>query len=337
VSAVVVGVGRSRFARRTRVSEAALTAQAITAALRDARLTARQVDGVVRFDRDAVWEYDLPGVLGMPALPFYNAVPFSPGSAPALLRMAALAIDQGLATTVLCYHARDGVARATPPLVVESALLGRHCGIDEAGIARVTLAHRRAAAKNPRALLRTPVTAAARRKSPYVAEPLRQVDVVSLAAGACAFIVSRADLARRPSVRIVGSMQAAVPSMAKHLTEWFARNPLDDIARAARAMFKAARVRPADVDVAFLNAETSALVPLAVRVYGVAEARVNPHGGQLCEAALDGVNDVAAAVECLRPVAHGARRAEGRRPRLALVAGSLLEPTSAVLLAPASP
>ena len=212
MSAVVVGVGRSRFSRRTRVTEAALTVQAITAALRDARLTPRDVDGVVRFDRDAVWEYDLPGVLGMPALPFYNAVPFGPGSAPALLRMAALAIDQGLATTVLCYHARDGVARATPPSVVASALLARHHGIDEATIARVTLAHRRAAVKNPRALLRTPLTAAERRKSPYVAEPLRRVDVTLPTIGACAFVVTRDDQARRPFVRIVGSMQAAVPS-----------------------------------------------------------------------------------------------------------------------------
>ena len=54
MSAVVVGMGRSRFSRRARVSEAALTVQATTAALRDARLAARDVDGIVRFDRDAV-------------------------------------------------------------------------------------------------------------------------------------------------------------------------------------------------------------------------------------------------------------------------------------------
>jgi acetyl-CoA acetyltransferase len=328
VSAVVAGVGVTRFSRRARETEAALAARAIAAALRDAKIAAAAIDGVVRFDRDAVWEYDLPGVLGMRALPFYNAVPFGPGSAPALLRMAAMAVDQGLATTVLCYHARDGAARATPPPAVESALVARRHGVDEAAIARVTLAHRRAAARNPRALVRSPLTATDRRRSPYVAEALRRVDLSVPAAGACAFVVTSAERARRPSVRILATMQAAVPAATRHLPEWFARRPLDEIAAAARAMFQSARVRPADVDVACVGAETSALVPLALRVYRVGRARIDPHGGQLCEAALDGVNDVVEAVCQLR----GDASSPVRGPRVALAAGSLLEPTSAVLL-----
>jgi acetyl-CoA acetyltransferase len=328
VTAVVAGVGQTRFARRTTATETALAAQAITAALRDAKRTAADVDGVVRFDRDALWEFDLPGVLGLRGLHFYGALPFGPGSAPALLRMAAMAVTGGLATTVLCYHARDGARRATPPPAVESALLARRHGVDEAAIARVTLAHRRAAVRNPRALARRPLTAAARRQSPYVAEPLRRVDLAGPSAGACAFVVTAAERARRASVRILGSMQAAVPSATRHLPEWFARRPLDEIAAAARAMFKTAGLRPADVDVACLYAETSALVPLALGAYRVDGARVNPHGGQLCEAALDGVNDLAEAVRRLRGDVIDGRRAA----RLALVAGSVLEPTSAVLL-----
>lgn len=328
MSAVVAGVGTTRFTRRAGATEAALAARAITAALRDARVAPSAIDGVVRFDRDALWEYDLPGVLGLRALSFYNAVPFGPGSAPALLRMAAMAIEQGLATTVLCYHARDGATRATPPPAVESALVARRNRIDEATIARATLAQRRAAARNPHALVRTPLTSAERRRSPYVAEPLRRVDLAVAAAGACAFVVTSPESARRPAVRIIASMQAAIPSATRHLAEWYARRPLDEIAAAARAMFRGARLRPADVDVACVGAETSALVPLAVRVYRVVNARVNPHGGQLCEASLDGVNDVVEAVRQLR----GDAANPVRGARVALVAGSLLEPTSAVLL-----
>ena len=120
-----------------------------------------------------------------------------------------------------------------------------------------------------------------------------------------------------------------MPAAVRQTSEWMAVEPLDRIARAAHAMYRTARVRAADVDVACLHADASALVPLAVRAYGVARARVNPHGGQLCEAALDGVNDVAEAVRQLR--GDAANRVRGAR--LALVAGSLLEPTSAVLLA----
>jgi acetyl-CoA acetyltransferase len=330
VSAVVAGVGRSRFLRAAwaagRVSEAALAAEAITAALRDARVRPEAVDGVVRGDRDALWEYDLPGVARLRALDFYNALPVGPGSAPALLRMAAMAVTERLATTVLCYHACGASARHVP--AVEAALIARRYGVGEDEISRVTLAHRRAAARNPRALLRRPLTAAARRASPYVAEPLRRVDLAVPAAGACAFVVTAESRARRRFVRIVSSMQAAVPSATRHLPDWLAHDALDEVADAARAMFRASGVSPAAVDVACLDAEASALVPLARRLYGVARARVNPHGGALAEAALDGVNDL---FEALRQLRGDAART-ARRIRLAVVAGSLLEPTSAVLL-----
>lgn len=325
--AVVAGVGQSRFSRRAGATEHALAAEAIRAALRDARLRPSDVDGVVRCDRDALWEYDLPGVATMPALHFYNAVPLGSGSTPALLRMAAMAVSEGLATTVLCHHARGGAPRAMP--VVEAAWLARRHRVDDEAIGRVTLAHRRASLQNPKAVLRRPLSAAERRRSPYVAEPIRAVDLAVPATGAVAFVVTSSERARRSAVRIVGSMQAAVPSLVRQPSEWFARDPLDEIAAAARAMFRTARVRPGDVDVACVNADASALVPLALRAYRVDGARVNPHGGQLAEGALDGVNDVAEAVRQLR----GDAASPVRGARLALVAGSLLEPTSAVLLA----
>jgi len=333
MTAVVAGIGQSRFTRRADSTEATLAMQAITAALRDAKVGPEAIDGIVRFDRDAVWEYDVPGVLAIRALHFYNAVPFGPGSAPALLRMAAMAVSEGLATTVLCYHARNGIARAEPPPAVEAAWLARRHAVGEADIARVTMAHRRAAARNPKALVRRVLTAAARRRSPYVAEPLRRVDVAEPAAGACAFVVTAAERAAPTAPRILASMQVAMPSLARQPQEWFARKPFDQIARAARGLFAAARLRPAAVDVACVNADASVLVPLALRLYRVTNARVNPHGGQLCEAALDGVNDVAEAVRQLR----GDATKQVRGALVALVAGSLLEPTSAVLLGAATP
>jgi acetyl-CoA acetyltransferase len=330
VSAVVAGVGQTRFTRpgRVAVTEHALAAEAIVRALRDARIPPAEVDGVVRFDRDALWEYDLPGALRMPTLSFYDALPFGAGSAPALLRMAAMAVRERLATTVVCYHARNGGGRPAATAPAEAALVARRFGIGERDVAGVTIAHRRAAARNAKALVRKPLTPAARLRSPYVAEPLRRVDVADAAVGGCALVVTTVERCRRAPVRILGSMQAAVPSTAHHLSEWFGRKPLDEIRRAARAMFAEARVSAADVDVACLHADASALVPLAQKTYGVESARVDPHGGQLCEAALDGVNDVVEAVRQLR----GDAASPVRGARVALVAGSLLEPTSALLL-----
>jgi hypothetical protein len=106
MTAVIAGIGRTRFTTGADVSSTALAAEAIRAAVDDARITWEHVDGVVRFDRVALWEYDLPGVMRLPALHYYGAVPDAPGSGPALVRLAAMAVTLGLASVVVGYHAR---------------------------------------------------------------------------------------------------------------------------------------------------------------------------------------------------------------------------------------
>lgn len=346
---VITGIGRTRFTRGGAVTEAALAARAIVAAIADAGLGIDDVDGVVRFDREALWEFDLPGVARMAGLPYYGAVPFGPGSAPALVRLAAMAVSLGLARVVVGYHARHGADRAAiadggyasfglVSAAQAAAVVMRRRGVTPAVLTTVTCALRRAAAKNPAALLRTPLPAAAHRRSPFVAEPLRRADVAPPAVGAGAFVVTGADNARgRTPVRVLSSMQVALPCVARHLPEWYARRSEQALARAARRLFRTARLTPSDVDVAYLYADPAGLVPIALEDYGFCArgeaaaylrrrgVRLNPHGGQLAEAALDGINDVLAAVRALR--GDGVRGA-----RTALVAGSPLEPTSAVLL-----
>lgn len=346
---VIAGIGRTRFTRGGAVTEAALAARAIVAAVADAGLALDDVDGVVRFDREALWEFDLPGVARLAGLPYYGAVPFGPGSAPALVRLAAMAVSLGLARVVVGYHARHGVERAATDVsghapfglvtaAQAAAVVMQRRGVTPAVLTAVTCAMRRAGAKNPAALLRTPLAAAAHRRSPFVAEPLRRADVAPPAVGAGAFVVTTADrCGEQPPVRVLSSMQVALPCAARHLPEWYARRAEQALGRATRRLFRDARVRPADVDVAFLYADPAGLVPIALEDYGFCprgeaaaylrgkSVRVNPHGGQLAEASLDGINDVLAAVRALR--GEGVRGA-----RTALVAGSPLEPTSAVLL-----
>ncbi len=349
-AAAIVGIGRTRFARTAAVTEAALASRAITEALADAGLAIGDVDGVVRFDREALWEFDLPGVMRLAGLPYYGAVPFGPGSAPALVRLAAMAVGLGLARVVVGYHARHGVERGVAgsdhawsgitSATEAAAVVMQRRGVTPALLTTVTCAMRRAGARNTGAVQRRPLTAAAHRKSPFVAEPLRSADLAPPAVGAGAFVVTTLEHARtlrRPPVRVLSSMQAALPSVARHLPEWYARRAEQALGRAARRLFRDARLRPADVDVACLYADPAGLVPIALEDYGFCArgeaatylrgggVRVNPHGGQLAEASLDGINDVVAAVRALRGDVRP-------RARVALVAGSPLEPTSAVLL-----
>ena len=310
---VVVGIGTTPFTRRTRASASALAARAIEAAVRDARVGFDEIDGVVRFDRGAAWEYDLPGVMRLRALDYYGAVPDGPGSAPALVRLAAMAVSLGLARVVVGYHARAEARPDAADVLHAAALLARR---QQPRVAAITRALRRAAARNPRALNGAPPSAA----------------------GGCAFVMSSLEPGRpwRKPVRVLGSMQAAIPSASRHLVAWLASRRAGVLRAAARRLYRDAGLRPADVDVACLYAAPGTLVLPALGDYGLAERgaaglpsrpRVNPHGGQL-EASLDGINDVIEAVRQLR----GEAASQVRGARIALVAGSPLEPTSAVLL-----
>ncbi len=334
---VVVGIGATPFVRRSGASAAGLAARAIVAAVRDARVSFEDIDGIVRFDREGAWEYDFPGVMRLRALDYYGAVPDGPGSAPALLRLAAMAVSQGLARVVVGYHARAGARPEDADAVRAAALLARRRA---PRVAAVTLALRRAAVRNPAAVLRAPLTRAAHARSPHLAAPLREADAAPPSAGGCAFVMAALERPGPPwrkPVRVLGSMQAAIPSASRHLEAWLESRRRGVLEAAARRLYGDAGIGPREVDVACLYAAPSALVLPALDDYGIGDRngpglprrpRVNPHGGQLAEAALDGINDLLEAVRQLR----GEAASQVRGARVALVAGSPLEPTSAVLL-----
>jgi acetyl-CoA acetyltransferase len=288
VTPVVVGIGQARAGRRAEVSAAALAARAIAMALRDAGVRLEEVGGIVRFDREAAWEYDLPGLLRVRALGYYGAVPDTPGSGAALVRLAAMAVSQELAEVVVAYHARS---EPRPP--VSPGILAAACnGAVDAG-------------------------------------------VPPSGRGGCAFVVRAVEhrgRVRHAPVRILGSLQAAVPSAERHPDVWLASRQAGVVRAAARRMFDEAGLGPDAVDVACLYAQPAALVPLALHDLslprGDGSPRVNPHAGLPAAIGLDGVDDVLEAVRQLR--GEAVRQVAGAR--VALVASSPLEPTSAALL-----
>ncbi len=280
MTAVVAGIGRTPFTTGVDVSAAALAAAAIRAAVDDAGVAWEEVDGVVRYDRGALWEYDLPGVMRLPALGYYGAVPDGPGSGPALIRLAAMAVTLGLARVVVGYHARAEPRPALPPELV--AVVGAE-------------------------------------RAPAATQ------------GGCAFVVRRGAGAVAPAVRVLGSMQYAVPSATRHLDAWRTSRHEGSVRAAAQRLFADADVAPAAVDLACVYAHPPGLVELALADHGLAGRAgltVNPHAGGPDDGAVDGLDDVLEAVRQLR----GASRTPVPGARIALVAGSPLEPTSSVLL-----
>src|SRR5262249_34043961 len=151
---------------------------------------------------------------------YYGAVPDGPGSAPALVRLAAMAISQGLARIVVGYHARAGARPGDAEALRAAALLARRRG---SRVAAVAPAPGRAAARNPSAVVRAPLGRAAYARSPHLLAPLREADAAPASAGGCAFVVAALERSGRPwrkPVRVLGSMQAGLPSAVRHPEAW---------------------------------------------------------------------------------------------------------------------
>lgn len=316
---VVAGIGEVRGTGASAPSAHALTAGAALAALRDAGLRIEDVDGVVRFDRVAAWEYDFPGVLRVRRLDWYAALPVGAGSAPASVGMAAMAVAQGRASVVLGWHARQSIAgraAGVPPHAHGPETLG-----DLHSTAAVVLRRWKYEHGVPDAAL----AVACRRAA----------DRAPLPAGAGAFVVAAAERlepGRRPRVPVLDWIQVALPNAGRDLVSWFAPRYQRALRRSAAAFWRRNRLDPGAVGVAFLHADPPPLVLPGLEAWGFAppgrwprRPRVNPSA---LSGGLDGIHDVLEAVRHLRGDASMSRR----RPRLAFVAGSLLEPTSAVLL-----
>ena len=319
--AAIAGIGQTRFAKSLGVSEAAVACQAIAAALDDAGLAPRDVDGLALYDIESNGVADTVTMLGLDRVGFFATHSHGGGSYVAVVQSAAAAITTGLATTVVCFRARNrgrqssagegmheggrpwekierrigGAYQYQVPFGVvapahEMALIARRHMLDhgttEAHFGAVAVAMRAHAVRNPNAVMRTPMTLDDHRASRWVAEPLRLLDCCIETDGGCAIVVTsleRArDLRRRP-VRIVASEQC-LGTAHYRTAEWFAHDRRRWIATAADRLWGRAGVRPADVDAAMLYDHFTPMVLIALEDWGfcgLGEAGAFAEGGAL--------------------------------------------------------
>jgi hypothetical protein len=104
----IVGIGATDFSRSSERSDLTLAVQAALAAIGDAGLTPKDIDGIVRCDMDTVRHNDLADALGIDELTYWGEV--GPGGvAPcAQIGQAVGAILSGQATTVLVFRELNG-------------------------------------------------------------------------------------------------------------------------------------------------------------------------------------------------------------------------------------
>lgn len=210
----IVGVGETEYTRWggiTDRSELGLACQAIRAACDDAGLDVRTLDGVVSFANDSSQPFFLQEALGLPALRFPAMVWGGGGSgAYAALALADAAIRSGQAEQVavfrsLCQGQHQRFGQGYPLAQRYKA----EFGVPDEHFGAVSVAFRRHAARDPRAVFRDrPLTMEQYLSARMIAEPLQLFDCCQENDGACAMLVTTRE-------RACGLRQKPVELLAK--------------------------------------------------------------------------------------------------------------------------
>jgi acetyl-CoA acetyltransferase len=224
-------------------------------------------------------------------------------------------------------------------------------GATSGDFGRVAVADRRHAATNPAAwFYRRPITLAEHQASRWIVEPLRLLDCCQESDGAVAVVVTSlaraADTPHPPAVILAAAQGSGADQYV--MTSYYRDDltGLPEMGVVARQLWARAGIGPADIRTAVLYDHFTPYVLLQLEELGFCprgEARhfiadgaieldgrlpVNPHGGQLGEAYIHGMNGIAEGVRQVRGTA--ANQVGGDGP--VLVTAGTGVPTSGLIL-----
>ncbi len=297
--AIVAGIGATEFSKDSGRSTMQLAAEACRAAILDAGLAPRDIDGMVTFTVDGNDELELMRNLGVDEITGWSRTPGGGVGACATVQHAVAAIDAGMANTVLVYRAfnersqfRFGQPHARPmsgapldwyftfgidtPAKMYALWFRRYMhdyGATNEDFGRYTVSARRYAATNPKAwFYERPITLEDHQASRWIVEPvLRLFDCCQESDGGVAIVLTRADRATdvdRP-VKVVAAADAHhrfASITANYYHDDLASYP--EAAACARLLFERSGVRPGDIDVAQIYENFSPLVFYVLEAYG---------------------------------------------------------------------
>lgn len=245
-AAAIVGIGQTEFSKDARRSETRLAAEAVAAAVADARLAVDQVDGLVSYTIDPVEETELVRSVGIPEVRWSSRVPYGGGGSQGTLLHAAAAVTSGVADVVVAYRAvrarsgaRFGRAEVsdrpstshsgttagqwaspygvlTPAgwMALNATRYMHESGATNEDFGRAVVQLRAYAATNPDShFYRRPITLADHQASRWIAEPcIRLFDCCQETDGAVALVITGSDRAAdsRAPVTIAAASGAAI-------------------------------------------------------------------------------------------------------------------------------
>ncbi|MEM7468191.1 MAG: thiolase family protein [Pseudomonadota bacterium] len=276
--AAITGVGETAYTRVTDRSQLALTLEASLAAIRDAGLDPKEIDGVIPYGAGGIVAEDFITNFGLTNLRYSAQTPMGGASPVAALQTATMAVASGVANHVLIALGRGSLVGGrivdrlqqmpqmkvvgefempfgtNAPAQFYAHMARRHMeiyGTTSEQLAEVAMTCRANAELNERAMMRKPMTLAEHQQSRMIADPLRLFDCCLESVGAAAVVVSAADRARDCAHRpiYIAGVAEGHPDSPSAITQRAAMTTLG-IARAAPIAFSMADVTHADIDVA---------------------------------------------------------------------------------------
>lgn len=247
----LLGVGATSLSRNPRGARP-LAREAVSAALADAGVSAREVDGVAIASRDPGFDLGCYDVLGEARRPFKCRC----GLGAVALHSSWNAVSSGASDVVVCVGhdwPSDEEEGLDPLAALETQAAAareymQHSGATEEHLARVAAKNRRHGAANPHALQATAVDPEEVLASELLVWPLRRLMVAPPARGAAAVVLGSHEIVRRfgpKAPRVQASVLLDEDSADGAAT-----------ARAARLGYFAAGISPEEVDFAEIEDPT---------------------------------------------------------------------------------
>ncbi len=300
--AAIAGIGQTEFSKDSGRSTLRMALEVILAALDDAGLEPKEIDGVVKMRaNDDLFEIDLLRSLDLPNLRFFNEVPHGGGASCGTIAGAVAAVVSGMADVVVTFRSlnerserRFGQSSAggglphwmqyniphglvTPAQWI--AIFGQRYlheyGHTTEEFGRVSVLARKHAATNPHAMMYgRPITLEEHQASRWIAEPLRLLDCTLDTDGACAAIVVSAEKAKhlKGVPAYIAAAAQGTGSRAEMMTSY--QRPditrLEESEATARELYGVSELQPKDVSVAEIYDHFTPMVLMALEAYGFA-------------------------------------------------------------------
>ncbi len=297
----IVGIGETEFSKNCGRSELQMACEAILAAVEDAGLDVKDIDGIVNYTLDKAEQWEMARALGIPNLSFFSKVPYGGGASCGTIAHAVAAVSAGLADYVVCVRSiRDASGPVTygdfePTRVAGDTYLGMYnpyglltpvawvamfaqryihqYGVKDGDLGWISLVNRENANRNPRAMFYDrSLTMDEYLASPMNVAPLRRHDCCLSTDGAVAIIVTSAERAKHLKQK-PAYISAAVQGTAtngEQMTSYYRDDIacLPEVQAYGEKLFKMAGITPREIDVAQFYDAFTPYIPMQLEALG---------------------------------------------------------------------